>query len=307
MSNSFAIPWTVACQAPLSMGFPRQEYWSGLPFPSPGVLPDPGLLHCRRILCHWATRVVPGRSVLDKWSFSFSLLLGKLKFQEEGFTCDTGRARCLPDSQLWCSICPLHPSSMAPLPPPSCPLPTGDFWAGGSLEPSEPSLRTSAPLRRPASVSTTEERVPSGTAEAGGAQPAFKGSACMSLIRKSRQVFSGKQWVLTVENYRGRKRWKELLFTHIVPSTPSPEWVSKEAVASFVLGEWGRVEAVLGHTHWQVQTRALSSPALAVRKPRQSSLNHSVHCRSVWPYLEQVHAHHFPNSICSPYLYVIFW
>ena len=33
--------WTVACQAPLSMGFSRQEYWSGLPFPSPGDLPDP--------------------------------------------------------------------------------------------------------------------------------------------------------------------------------------------------------------------------------------------------------------------------
>ena len=36
-------PWTVACQAPLSMGFPRQEYWSGLPFPSPGDLPNPGI------------------------------------------------------------------------------------------------------------------------------------------------------------------------------------------------------------------------------------------------------------------------
>ena len=36
-------PWTVACQAPLSMGFARQEYWSGLPFPSPGDLPDPGI------------------------------------------------------------------------------------------------------------------------------------------------------------------------------------------------------------------------------------------------------------------------
>ena len=34
--------WTVACQAPLSMEFSRQEYWSGLPFPSPGGLPDPG-------------------------------------------------------------------------------------------------------------------------------------------------------------------------------------------------------------------------------------------------------------------------
>ena len=36
-------PWTVAYQAPLSMGFSRQEYWSGLPFPSPGDLPNPGL------------------------------------------------------------------------------------------------------------------------------------------------------------------------------------------------------------------------------------------------------------------------
>ena len=36
-------PWAVACQAPLSMGFSRQEYWSGLPFPSPGDLPDPGI------------------------------------------------------------------------------------------------------------------------------------------------------------------------------------------------------------------------------------------------------------------------
>ena len=36
-------PWTVACQAPRSMGFSRQEYWSGLPFPSPGDLPDPGI------------------------------------------------------------------------------------------------------------------------------------------------------------------------------------------------------------------------------------------------------------------------
>ena len=37
-----ATPWTVAYQAPLSMGFSRQEYWSGLPFPFPGDLPNPG-------------------------------------------------------------------------------------------------------------------------------------------------------------------------------------------------------------------------------------------------------------------------
>ena len=39
----FATPWTVACQAPLSIGFSRQEYWSGLPYPPPGDLPDPGI------------------------------------------------------------------------------------------------------------------------------------------------------------------------------------------------------------------------------------------------------------------------
>ena len=38
----FATPWTVAYQASQSMGFSRQEYWSGVPFPSPGDLPDPG-------------------------------------------------------------------------------------------------------------------------------------------------------------------------------------------------------------------------------------------------------------------------
>ena len=51
----FATPWTVAKQAPLSMGFSRQEYWSGLSSPSPGDLPDPGTepasitvcLHCQ--------------------------------------------------------------------------------------------------------------------------------------------------------------------------------------------------------------------------------------------------------------------
>ena len=39
---AWKIPWTVAYQAPLFMGFSRQEYWSGLPFPSPGDLPNPG-------------------------------------------------------------------------------------------------------------------------------------------------------------------------------------------------------------------------------------------------------------------------
>ena len=57
----FATPWTVAYQAPPSMGFSRQEYWSGLPFPSPGDLPDPeiepGSSHIvGRRFTVWATR-----------------------------------------------------------------------------------------------------------------------------------------------------------------------------------------------------------------------------------------------------------
>ena len=54
-------PWTVACQAPLSIGFPRQEYWSELSFPSPGDLPDPGIESLSPALAggffttHWAT------------------------------------------------------------------------------------------------------------------------------------------------------------------------------------------------------------------------------------------------------------
>ena len=39
----FTSLWTIACQAPLSVGFSRQEYWRGLPFPSPGDLPNPGI------------------------------------------------------------------------------------------------------------------------------------------------------------------------------------------------------------------------------------------------------------------------
>ena len=60
----FATPWTVVCQAPLSMGFPRQEYWRGLPFPAPGDPPNPGIepvslvsLAGRLILCHWCHTV----------------------------------------------------------------------------------------------------------------------------------------------------------------------------------------------------------------------------------------------------------
>ena len=60
----FATPWTVAHQAPLSMGFPRQEYWSGLLFLTPGEVPDPGIKPASPALAgrfFTATAVVPGK------------------------------------------------------------------------------------------------------------------------------------------------------------------------------------------------------------------------------------------------------
>ena len=53
--STLATLWTVTCKAPLSMGFPRQEYWIRLPFPSPWDLPDPGTESVSQILCHWGT------------------------------------------------------------------------------------------------------------------------------------------------------------------------------------------------------------------------------------------------------------
>ena len=55
----FTIPWTIACQVPLSMRFFRQEYWDGLPFHSPEDLPDPGSnLYLLRLL-HWQAGSLP--------------------------------------------------------------------------------------------------------------------------------------------------------------------------------------------------------------------------------------------------------
>ena len=89
-------PWTVACQAPLSMEFSRQEYWSGLPCPSPGDLPDPGIEprspalqaeslpfelprkpsgKCKLIICHYILITVSNSIItfyfshLDRYTF----------------------------------------------------------------------------------------------------------------------------------------------------------------------------------------------------------------------------------------------
>ena len=58
----FVTPWSVAQQAPLSMGFLRQEFWSGLPFPSPGDLPDPGIEPvCPALAGRFFTTEPPGK------------------------------------------------------------------------------------------------------------------------------------------------------------------------------------------------------------------------------------------------------
>ena len=57
--NTFVTPWTVAHQAPLSVGFSRQEYWSGLPCPPPGDLPHPGMNPNLLHLLHWQVGSLP--------------------------------------------------------------------------------------------------------------------------------------------------------------------------------------------------------------------------------------------------------
>ena len=54
-----AIPWTVAHQAPLSMGFSKQEYWSGLPFPPPGDVPNAGIESMSLESLHWQADSLP--------------------------------------------------------------------------------------------------------------------------------------------------------------------------------------------------------------------------------------------------------
>ena len=64
--SEFVTPWTRACQVPLSMGFSRQEYWCGLPFPSPGDLPNPGIEPVSPALAGKFFTTVPPESKLHK-------------------------------------------------------------------------------------------------------------------------------------------------------------------------------------------------------------------------------------------------
>ena len=71
----FATPWTLVCQALLSLGFPRQEYWSRLPFPSPGDLPaqgrEPESLSSPTLAGKFFNTESPGKPVKLTWSTDF--------------------------------------------------------------------------------------------------------------------------------------------------------------------------------------------------------------------------------------------
>ena len=88
VGSYFVIPWTVARQAPLSMRFPGQEYWSGLPFSSPGCLPDPGIETMSPALAgEFFTTESPGKphkplqSILIFSIYSVSLVVCHFLFQ----------------------------------------------------------------------------------------------------------------------------------------------------------------------------------------------------------------------------------
>ena len=69
----FVTPWTVACQASLSLAYSRQEYWSGLPLPTPGDLPNSGIMPTSPILAGgFFTTEIPGKPILLVHKFEIS-------------------------------------------------------------------------------------------------------------------------------------------------------------------------------------------------------------------------------------------
>ena len=97
MSDSFATPRTLVCQAPLFMRFPRQEYWSGLPFSSPGDLSDPGIKRGSLVLAGGFFTIWPTReahlliSLKPKYNFLlFYKCLNHNHEYQESSSCDHG-------------------------------------------------------------------------------------------------------------------------------------------------------------------------------------------------------------------------
>ena len=102
----FATSWTIARQAPLSKEFSRQEYWSGLPFPTPGDLPDLGIKPSLMHLLHWQVDSLPLRRLGSprcycKWHYFLNC-----------FTACSLLVYCKCKTDLACSFCTLHLCSM---------------------------------------------------------------------------------------------------------------------------------------------------------------------------------------------------
>ena len=83
----FATPWTVAYQAPPSIGFSRQEYGSGLPFPSPGHLPDPGIEPRSPALeADALTSEPPGKQLPNQYMVTLKIIVDYIKVLERMFS-----------------------------------------------------------------------------------------------------------------------------------------------------------------------------------------------------------------------------
>ena len=136
MSNSFVSPRTVKFQAPLFMGFPRQEYWSGLPFPSSGDLPDPGIKPAYPALAGRLFTTGPPGKPQNSVQFSCSVVSDSLRPHEPQHT----RHPCpSPTPGVHPNPCPLswwyHPTiSSSVIPFSSC---SQSFPASGSFQMSQ--------------------------------------------------------------------------------------------------------------------------------------------------------------------------
>ena len=100
--------WTVGRQAPLSMDFSRQEYWSGLPFPSPGDLPDPGIEPESPYLRHWQAGSLPLAPPGKLWHCLMSRRCQITGTQKEAWSQGREERESRGERRLW--VC--HPASL---------------------------------------------------------------------------------------------------------------------------------------------------------------------------------------------------
>ena len=105
-------PWTAACQAPLSMKFSRQEYWSGSPFPTPGDLPDPGLFpHLLRSCIGWQNFFTIGATwEVEYYSDKKARTIGTYfyRYRQDGWfskTCEVKEVSMKRLLTLWFHLC----------------------------------------------------------------------------------------------------------------------------------------------------------------------------------------------------------